>query len=397
MIKIKGLFDFSAAAFVLFFILMALLPGSYITPSLFNEPKQEKALTTDSTTSFNVIFGGDAMVHETQFKSAYNESGGFYDFHPVFEYIQPVLAHGQLNVINLETTLAGPPYAGYPSFSSPDTFAYALKKAGFNYVALANNHALDKGKNGLLRTLDVLEELNIPSMGTYRDSYDRANRYPLTGEINQIRFALLNYSYGTNGIPVPSPLIVNLLDTAIIRKDIQNAKMAGADVVMVYYHWGDEYARLPNRSQKELARFTFKAGADIIIGSHPHVVQPIELIDIEIDDVMQQRWVAWSLGNFVSNQRWEHVDGGILVKFTVEKNIYTGKVDIRNMKYLPYWVYRPLNPTRYYVVPLALLENNDSLFPDMAQEYIDAFQFFAKETRKHLYNEEIPLKEWKLR
>lgn len=355
------------------------------------------ATSGDSTIKLNVIFAGDAMVHKTQIKSAYMDDKGGHDFHPVFDYIKPVLSHGALNVINLETTLAGKPYRGYPVFSAPDTFAYALKDAGFNILALANNHSVDRGKNGLLRTLDVLEAYDYPSFGTYRDSADRAERYPLLFEYSNIKVGLLNYTYGTNGIPVPEPTIVNMIDTALIRQDIAAAREMEADFIIIYFHWGAEYVRQPNNEQKALATFSFQAGADMVIGTHPHVVQPIELLDVEIEGDTVQRWVAWSLGNFVSNQRKEHTDGGVMLMFTIKKNIYNQKVSVANMSYLPYWVYRPLNPTLYYVLPVALLENNDTLFPEMSEADKNAFSFFARETRAHLNKiEDSPLIEFKL-
>jgi len=348
---------------------------------------------SDSTIKVSVIFAGDAMVHSTQYNSAYISTQDAYDFAPVFQYLVPFLAASDVNVINLETTLGGKPYAGYPNFSSPDTFAYALKEAGFNYIATANNHSLDKGKNGLLRTLEVLDAYQFTSFGTYRDSTDRTERYPLMIEVSGIKIALLNYTYGTNGIPIPHPTIVNMIDTAQISRDITTAKEKEADIVMVYFHWGNEYNRQPNNQQRNLAAYTFNAGADIIIGAHPHVVQAVEFFEYETGDTTDNKWVAWSLGNFISNQRKEHTDGGIMLKFTIEKNIYTHKTFISNMTYIPYWVYRPLNPTRYFILPLILMERNDSLFTDMSEADKRAMSFFAQETRALLKGDTVFLRE----
>ncbi|MDD3875345.1 MAG: CapA family protein [Bacteroidales bacterium] len=386
--SILSLSKLQLLVFLFLFSLFLLFPFSYTALS-----EHSPITSNDSTIKVNVIFAGDAMVHSTQYHSAFIHDSDYFDFSPVFQYIKPILASSDINIVNLETTLGGKPYSGYPNFSSPDTFAYALKDAGFNYVALANNHTLDKGKNGLLRTNEVLMNYNFTSLGTYRDSADRADRYPLIIEINSIKLALLNYTYGTNGIPTPEPVIVNLIDTALIRKDIAKARSQGADFVLVYFHWGTEYSRHPNETQREIATFTFQAGADIIIGSHPHVVQPIELQNADTNDISDKRWVVWSLGNFISNQRDKHTDGGIMIKFTIEKNIYSNKTFVSHMTYIPYWVYRPLNPTNYYIVPVALLEHNDKLFPDMTSADRDAFTFFSNETRLLLKNDSLPLQE----
>jgi len=349
----------------------------------------------DSTFSMSVIFAGDAMVHSAQYNSAYNDSLGFYNFNPVFQYVKSILAESDLKIINLETTLGGKPYSGYPNFSSPDTFAYALKEAGFNYFALANNHTADKGKDGIIRTLDVLKSYNISSTGTFKDSLDRAVRYPVIFEFNTIKTALLNYTYSTNGISVPEPVIVNRIDSSLIRNDIKEARRRGAEVVMVYFHWGNEYERQPSTYQKNIAEFTFKSGADIIIGSHPHVVQPIELYKYREDSIIHKRWVVWSLGNFVSNQRDKYSDGGIMVKFKIRKNIFNNKINISDMTYIPYWVYKQSNPTKYFILPVSMIDRDDCSLPVMSLYDFNAFKLFAEETKQHIKNDSLQLYEWK--
>ena len=361
--------------------------------SFFHHQKGIFYTENDSTVSMTVIFAGDAMVHSTQYKSAYIDSLDAYNFNPVFQYIRPILAESDLNVVNLETTLGDRPFSGFPNFSSPDAFAHALKLAGFNYFALANNHCVDKGRNGIIRTLDVLDEYGIKSTGTFRDSTDRASRYPEIMEINNIKTTVLNYTYGTNGINVPEPLIVNLIDTTQIQQDIQEARLKGAEVVMVYFHWGNEYERKPNIHQKRIAELTFKNGADIIIGSHPHVVQPIELFEYEKDSITTKKWVAWSLGNFVSNQRDKYTDGGIMIKFKINKNIYNNNISISDMTYIPYWVHRPLNPTRYFVLPVSSSVNTDSIYVLNNSEKNELL-FISNAIKEQLKKDSLPLTEW---
>lgn len=338
----------------------------------------------DSLVRFTVVIAGDAMVHSTQFNSAYIDSLDIYDFSPVFQFIRPVLATGQLNIVNLETTLGDKPYSGYPNFSSPDTFAAALREAGFNYFAMANNHCVDKGKDGILRTLDVLNTYGISATGTFSDRADRAQRYPQVMEINTIKTAVLNYTYGTNGIPVPEPCIVNTIDTGLIRSDIAEARNRGAEAVLVYFHWGNEYEREANTQQRSIAAFTFRCGADIIIGSHPHVVQPVELFEYEQDSVIYKKWVIWSLGNFVSNQRDKYTDGGIMARFDVCKNIYTGAISISDITPIPCWVYRPQNPTKYYILPALPGFLNDSIIETMNSSDKGDFDFFSKAMKAQL-------------
>jgi len=361
--------------------------------SFFHHQKGIFYTENDSTVSITVIFAGDAMVHSTQYKSAYIDSLDAYNFNPVFQYIKPLLAESDLNIVNLETTLGDRPFSGFPNFSSPDAFAYALKLAGFNYFALANNHSVDKGKNGIIRTLDVLNEYEIKSTGTYRDSADRTSRYPEIIEINNIKTSLLNYTYGTNGIEVPEPIIVNLIDTTQISSDIKEARLRGAEVVMVYFHWGNEYERTPNVHQKRIAEYTFLKGADIIIGSHPHVVQPVELFEYEQDSITYKKWVAWSLGNFVSNQRDKYTDGGIMIKFKIKKNIYNQNISITDMTYIPTWVHRPQNPTRYFILPISASVPNDSLSALNTNEKNDLL-FISKAIRSQINRDSLPIFEW---
>lgn len=345
---------------------------------------------SDSCISMGVLFAGDAMVHSTQFKSAYVDSIDAYNFNPVFEYLKPMLAANDLNVVNLETTLGDRPYAGYPNFSSPDAFAHALSHAGFNFLALANNHSVDKGSRGITRTLDVLNEYGITHTGTFRDSADRAQRYPPIAEINTIRYSVLNYTYGTNGIPVPEPLIVNLIDSNLIRTDIEEARRRGAEAVLVYFHWGNEYERKPNVHQRRIAEYTLRYGADIVIGSHPHVVQPVELFEFETPEGLQKRWVVWSLGNFVSNQRDKYTDGGIMVRFDIRKNIYTKNISITQPEIIPAWVYRPANPTKYFILPVSLADSALPIIQNMSTTELKQFQNFKAETEAHTAIKDLP-------
>ncbi|MDR1682164.1 MAG: CapA family protein, partial [Candidatus Symbiothrix sp.] len=169
-----------------------------------------------------LLFAGDAMQHQKQLDAAYRN--GKYDYSSYFRYIQPEIEAADLAIVNLETTLGGKPYKGYPMFSSPDAFAETLKTAGFDVFLNANNHILDRFSKGVNRTLNVLDSLEVQHTGVFRDSLERENHYPLMIYQKGFRIALLNYTYATNGIEAKPPVTVNYIDTIQIYNDIQKAK-----------------------------------------------------------------------------------------------------------------------------------------------------------------------------
>ena len=339
----------------------------------------------DSITSVHIIAAGDAMCHSPQITHAKKATDSSYDFSGCFQYLTDILAKGDLNIVNLETTLAGAPYSGYPQFCAPDEFALALKESGFHFFLLANNHCADKGTNGLVSTLETLKNSQISSAGTYLNEQDRSDRYPAVVEIKGIKIALLNYTYGTNGLSVNPPTSINNLnDTVQILKDLETAKKQ-ADVIIAFLHWGVEYQQAPNKQQKEQAQFFFKHGTDIIVGSHPHVIQPVEYFAYEQTDTTKKKLVFWSLGNFISNQRNPHTDGGIMASFTLTKNNKTNVIQVENSKAIPYCVYRntSLHPG-YFVLPTEFLLNDPTTFT-FSQEDRSAFQRFIDNTNEMIH------------
>lgn len=322
-----------------------------------------------------LVFTGDIMGHDTQIESALTMGQGSYDYSSCFRYIEPYLSSADITIGNLEVTLAGPPYKGYPAFSSPDELAYELKKSGFDILVNANNHAIDRRQKGLERTIRVLDSIGILQTGVFKDAKERATSYPLIVEKNSIRLALLNYTYGTNGINVTKPNIVNYIDTIQMRKDLEKASLAEPDFTIVLMHWGQEYERTENSSQQEMAHFLFRNGADAIIGSHPHVVQPIR-------DYGQGRLVVFSMGNMISNQRKRYTNGGILVDLTLEK---TDSTRIIESNYLPVYVHKPQLEAgmAFSLVPAAL----DSAYYKqlrITSEDAEEMQEFLNDTRKNL-------------
>jgi poly-gamma-glutamate synthesis protein (capsule biosynthesis protein) len=332
-------------------------------------------LAGQSPAQLTLIFAGDIMGHDTQIESAKMSGNGEYDYTENFRHVEPYISAADIAIGNLEVTLAGPPYKGYPEFSSPDALAVALKNAGFDILVNANNHALDRKRSGLERTIKVLDSLGIIQTGVFADERSREERYPLIVEKNSIRLALLNYTYGTNGIRVTPPNIVNFIDTIQIKEDLRKASTADPDFTIVLMHWGAEYQLTENREQQNMAAFLFRNGVDAIIGSHPHVVQPIR-------EYEGGKVVVYSLGNMISNQRKRYTDGGILFDMTLEKGESTRIIDY---SYLPVWVYKAETEkgNQFTLVPA----NADSMLLqklNMPPADAESMQLFLKDTRENL-------------
>jgi len=328
------------------------------------------------TTRLSLLFVGDIMQHDSNIAAAFNPVTGKYDYSACFEYVTPILQSADLTIGNLELTLAGKPYKGYPQFSAPNELAYELKRAGFDVLVTANNHSVDRGKKGIERTIDVLDTLTMLHTGTFKDSVARVLTYPLLVEKNGFRLSLLNYTYATNGIPVPSPSIVNLIDTVQIKKDLEKARSQQSDAIIVFMHWGDEYQSLPNKEQKRLTNLCFREGAKLVIGSHPHVLQPMEWRK-EKDQL-----IAYSLGNFVSGQRPRFRDGGAMLWVDLQKvnKDSISLTSIRHAKYELAWVQKSNDAKKEFVMlPFRYFESDTSFIEDKLLR--DAFDVFRKDAR----------------
>lgn len=350
---------------------------SSITTSIQPTCKQH-----DSIFRLKLIFAGDIMGHQEQINGAQDAANKSYNYEPSFRYVKPYIESADIAIGNLEVTLAGPPYTGYPQFSSPDELAIAARDAGFDLFIQSNNHALDRGRKGFNRTLDMLDSLKILHTGTFRDSSERAANYPLIIEKNNIRLAILNYTYGTNGINISKPSIINRIDTALIRSDLIKAKSANPDFIIMTVHWGEEYQRQENSTQQRLAKFMLKHGSDIIIGSHPHVVQPIK--SYADDDSTEYHIVVYSQGNFVSNQRAQYKDGGILVEINLVKDSLATKLE--DFSYMPAWVYRDdavAGKPLFYILPVSFYENNPATF-NLKESDRRKISLFSTDTRTHI-------------
>lgn len=283
-----------------------------------------------------LLFVGDLMQHEAQIQAARTSDGG-YDYSDCFRHVKDEISRADIAVANLEVTLGGKPYRGYPSFSAPDEFLYAARDAGFDVLLTANNHCLDKGRRGLERTVLMLDSLHIPHAGTYVSSDERAQRYPLLVEKNGIRIVLLAYTYATNGLTPTAPHVVNYIDKAQMEEDILAARRMNPDVIIACMHWGVEYRSLPEQAERELADWLIAQGVDHVIGSHPHVLQPMEVrTDGHLYD---KHLVVYSLGNFISNMSQVDTDGGAMVKLELKK--LWGVTRLEKCSYALVWTSRP--------------------------------------------------------
>jgi poly-gamma-glutamate capsule biosynthesis protein CapA/YwtB (metallophosphatase superfamily) len=328
------------------FLLLALL---YAITAFGNEPVRNDSLS--------IIFIGDVMGHGSQIKSALDPVTNTYNYDEVFQRVSPIIKKNDFAVANLEVTLAGKPFKGYPQFSSPDALAFACKNSGIDVLVTANNHSCDRGKKGIIRTINVLDSLQIMRTGTFKNAEDRARQNLLIMEEKGIKVGLLNYTYGTNGLPAPPPTIVNLIDQAAMLEDIHQSKKDSLDKLIVMLHWGNEYQLSPSNAQVSLAGFLFENGVDVIIGSHPHVLQPMEFHPG--DDNKRERFIAYSLGNFVSNQRTAPRDGGTMVQLKFVKEGET--VRMVDPGYYLTWVHKPFiqNRAMFSILPCSEYERND--------------------------------------
>lgn len=345
-------------------------------------------LRAQDTTAVSLLFVGDIMQHESQMKSAYDPVTGAYAYSETFAAIKDILSAPDLTIGNLELTFGGKPYTGYPQFSAPDELLPALRDAGFDVLVTANNHSMDRGRKGLERTVRLLDSIGLKHTGTFADTVEYLNEYPLMLEQHGIKIALLNYTYGTNGIAVRSPNMVNLIDTARITRDLRKASQSGSDLSIVFFHWGDEYQQLPNETQKRVAAFTLAHGAEVVIGSHPHVLQPMTW-NQEAGQV-----VVYSLGNFISGQRPRYRNGGALVHLAIQKvksKLGSTETRVVNVDYSLSWVYRATDARRtFQLIPVTdgvdSVRVQGSVSRTLMKEFID-------DSRAFLERENVGVKE----
>lgn len=322
------------------------------------EPTTTEPTKPYVTSKATIGSAGDVLIHKPIFESAL-KSDGTYDFTHLFTHSKSLISSCDYFVANLETTLGGTDgrtYQGYPCFNSPDSIVTALKGAGVDCLLTANNHTYDTKSHGVHRTLEVIKNAGLDRVGT-RNSAEES-RY-LVKPVNDINFGITCYTYETegtntdlNGLRVDSETasLINTFDYDYIDifytklgEDISAMKQKGAEVIVVYIHWGEEYQLTPNSHQKAIAQKLCDMGVDVIVGGHPHVVQPTELLTST--DGKQKTYCVYSLGNIMSNQRRSymglktgHTEDGLIFTMTFSK-YSDGKVVFDYVELIPTWVH----------------------------------------------------------
>lgn len=258
-----------------------------------------------------LLFAGDAMQHKAQLEAA--KSNKTYDYSVCFSDIADIVSAADYAVVNLETPVGAPPHTGYPCFNAPPAFVDALVDTGFDMFLTANNHTLDRGARGLRSTVAELDARGLDHIGTYTNDSARVAALPKIVDVCNFRIAFLNYTYGTNGIQARDGVVVDYIDRAAVKADVEAARAAGAELIAVCVHWGDEYKLLPNTSQRHFADFLEALGVDMIIGGHPHVIQPMEFrANKYYPD--KNVFLIYSLGNFISNMKTADTRGGAIAR-----------------------------------------------------------------------------------
>ncbi len=334
---------------ILLIFTLLLNPATPAEPQTFSPDHCALAvLETPNERRLTVTFVGDVMCHSPQYKSV-RRANGSYDFRPWFEYLKSQFRAADLMVGNLETTLSESHYSGYPSFRTPIALADALKDAGFDVLGTANNHSLDGALRGLELTLSELGKRGIATTGTYPADQSAA---PLMIQKNGIKLGFIASTYGTNGIPLPkaAPHVVNLNDLALYDSQIKVLREQAVDGIVACIHWGNEYQRKPSANQIKFARELAARGVDVIIGSHPHVVQPDGWLEGQNG---KKCYVVYSLGNAISNQRRRYTDSGLALNITFKKRA-AQNLEIENLEYTPFWVdkYNAAGQISYAMIPL---------------------------------------------
>jgi len=311
--------------------------------------------TTEPPLEITVAAVGDVLTHMPIVDSVKVPGFDSYDFRPVFAPVAPYLTEADYAVANLETRLAGADfgYSGYPRFNSPVSLGFALDRAGIDLVATANNHSLDLGWDGIVNTLHNLDSVGLAHVGTHRSPAEKAA--PFVVDIQGVKVAFLNYTSYLNGLVPPAEheaYAVNILDVDAVAAEAMMARVWGADIVIALLHYGDQYERQPSEFQLEVSEEILSRGVDVILGSHPHVVQPISHFFDFTSWRVNDKYVAYSLGNFVSNQRWRYSDSGLIAYVHIEKKGI--RAYVTGISYLPVYVQRSdeSSPLRYRVLPV---------------------------------------------
>lgn len=323
-------------------------------------------LLTIAADTLSILFMGDVMQHKEQISSALIPGSEIslsesYDYSTYFKHVQKYIDASDFAIANMEFALAGAPFTGYPSFSAPTSLAYEASECGIDLFLCANNHICDKGKRGLKKSFENYTQVGVPITGVYRDSTDEALNNPYIAEIKGCKIAFINFTYGTNGIEVPAPYIVNLLDKERVTTAVTRAKERGADIIIALPHWGNEYVLTPTKNQKDWKTYLYSIGVDAIIGGHPHVIQPLEIKRDSTTSKIEEV-TLYSLGNFISNMSKTNTPMGLMLSLQIVLPT-TGEPYIDEVTPIPVWCSRDGHFGKgYTVLPIEEFIEKEELF-----------------------------------
>lgn len=342
--------------------------------------------TTNAVSSVSLVAVGDNLIHNTLISAGEQEDGSL-DYSSFYENIKNDISSADIAVINQETILGGSEfeYTGYPVFNSPWEIGTAAIDAGFDIFTCATNHSLDKGYAGIEQECAFFDQHpEVVHVGT-NDSEEDYNSI-IYYEKNSIRFAILNYTYGTNGIPIPesSPWCVNMMDKEKITADVNAAKQ-NADVIIVFPHWGTENSASVSDYQREYVQLFSDLGVDIVIGTHPHVLQPVEWVENETTG--KKMLVYYSLGNFISHQTSLNQLCGGMAEIKIEKK--NGEISITSAKLVPVVCWYKSSGDKYEFSVYKLSDYTDSIADSHAQRSNGATPDYFREYASDIVSDEF--------
>ncbi len=362
--------------------------GVYLLTQNKEKPKENKKETAEvkkepevKTSKLSLVMVGDGLLHSSVYNDAYKD--GVYDFKPQLEYIKPIVQNYDLAFYNQESILGGTSIglSDYPTFNSPWEFGDAMIDAGFNLVSLANNHTMDRGEKAIINSCEYWKTKDVLTAGSYCSS-EEANEIKIK-EKNGIKYTLLAYTYGTNGISVPSgkEYLVNLYSDEKAKNDIEKVRDK-VDLLIVSMHWGTEYRSEPTEEQQRQANYLSSLGVDIIIGTHPHVIEPITYINDTL--------VIYSLGNFISAQSTNN-DYNTMVELMTSVDVIkeekdgqaTIKLDNLNNELLYNYYKKGSRWTDFKVIPFSQMNSNYN------SDYQRLYNKYSEIVR--MYNKDIPI------
>ena len=319
---------------------------------------------TLSKKPIHLIAAGDLLIHDAIIQSAGDASGDGYDFKPMFQYVKDLIRNSDIAICNLETTISGKNhgYRGYPEFNAPEELVDAIKECGFTVISTANNHAVDYGEKGICATLDAVRRRGLYGIGT-SDSPD-PDRRNLILDFGFVKVGLNAYTYGTNEhyVPKDKPWMINMIDFDLFGRDVVNMRRRGAGLIVLGLHAGEEYLTMPDKDQVSYVGKMRDLGVDIILGNHPHIVQPA------IEDPEGNFYIIYSIGNLLSNQRQDLCDTGVILDIEIgEKG---GRGRIKEVTYHPTYVHRweEGGKFQYRIVPLEKYKEIGERLPEFPFE-----------------------------